>query len=30
MPNIQINFVAIFVAVFANFILGYLWYTPLF
>ncbi len=28
--SIQINFVAIAVAVVANFILGFLWYTPLF
>ncbi len=27
---IQINYVAILVAVVANFILGFLWYTPLF
>lgn len=30
MPNIQISFLAIFVAVVVNFIFGYLWYTPLF
>src|ERR1044071_3421842 len=30
MPNIEINWVAILVAVVANFILGCLWYTPLF
>lgn len=29
-PNIEINFVAILVAVVANFFLGFLWYTPLF
>lgn len=29
-PNIQINFMAIGIAVLANFFLGYLWYTPLF
>jgi hypothetical protein len=28
--EIQINYVAIFVAVVANFILGFIWYTPLF
>ena len=30
MPNIQLNFLAIIIAVFANFILGFLWYTPIF
>lgn len=30
MPNIQLNFMAIGIAVVANFFLGYLWYTPLF
>jgi hypothetical protein len=30
MPNIQINYLAILIAVVANFILGFLWYTPLF
>lgn len=30
MPNIHINFLAIVIAVVANFILGFLWYTPLF
>ncbi len=30
MPNIQINYLAILIAVIANFILGYIWYTPLF
>ena len=30
MPNIQINFLAIIIAVVANFILGFLWYTPIF
>lgn len=30
MPNIQLNFLAIAIAVVANFILGFLWYTPLF
>lgn len=29
-PNIEINFLAILVAVVANFFLGFLWYTPLF
>ena len=29
-PNIHINFVAIAVAVVANFFLGFIWYTPLF
>jgi hypothetical protein len=30
MPNIHINMIAILVAVVANFIVGFLWYTPLF
>ncbi|MEP6646905.1 MAG: DUF1761 domain-containing protein [Saprospiraceae bacterium] len=30
MPTIQINYLAIAVAVVANFILGFIWYTPLF
>ncbi len=30
MEDLPINYVAIFVAVVANFILGFLWYTPLF
>ena len=30
MPNIHINIVAIIIAVVANFVLGFLWYTPLF
>ena len=30
MEEMHINFVAILVAVVANFILGFLWYTPLF
>ena len=30
MPNIHINILAIIIAVVANFILGYLWYTPIF
>jgi len=30
MEQMNINFVAILVAVVANFILGFLWYTPLF
>ena len=30
MPNIEINYLAIVIAVVANFILGFLWYTPLF
>ncbi len=30
MPDIQINYVAILVAVVATFILGFIWYTPLF
>ncbi len=30
MPNIHINILAIVIAVVANFILGFLWYTPLF
>ena len=30
MPDIQINFIAIIVAVVAMFIFGFLWYTPIF
>lgn len=30
MPNIQINFLAIAIAVISQFILGFIWYTPLF
>lgn len=30
MPNIHINIVAVIIAVVANFVLGFLWYTPLF
>jgi hypothetical protein len=30
MPNIHINMMAILIAVVANFVLGFLWYTPLF
>lgn len=30
MPNIHIHILAIIVAVVANFVLGFLWYTPLF
>ncbi len=30
MPHIEINYVAILIAVVANFILGFIWYTPLF
>lgn len=30
MPNIEINFVAIGLAVVANFLIGYVWYGPLF
>ena len=30
MPNIQINILAVLIAVVANFILGFLWYTPIF
>lgn len=30
MPNIQINFLAILIAVVAHFVLGFIWYTPLF
>src|SRR5258706_9884424 len=30
MPNIHINMLAVLIAVVANFILGFLWYTPLF
>ncbi len=29
-PSFQINYVAIAIAVVANFILGFIWYTPLF
>lgn len=29
-PNIHINYLAILIAVAANFIFGFLWYTPLF
>ncbi len=29
-PDIQLNFLAIAIAVVANFILGFVWYTPLF
>lgn len=29
-PNIQLNIMAILIAVAANFILGFIWYTPLF
>lgn len=29
-PNIHLNFVAILIAVVANFFLGFIWYTPLF
>jgi hypothetical protein len=29
-PNIQLNFVAIIIAVVAHFVLGFIWYTPLF
>lgn len=29
-PNIQLNFMAIGISVLASFILGFLWYTPLF
>lgn len=29
-PNIHLNLTAIIVAVIANFVLGFLWYTPLF
>ncbi|WP_317896918.1 DUF1761 domain-containing protein [Aurantibacillus circumpalustris] len=29
-PNIHINYIAILIAVVANFVLGFLWYTPLF
>ena len=29
-PNIHINFLAVGIAVLANFVLGFLWYTPLF
>lgn len=30
MPNIHINILAIIIAVVANFVLGFLWYTPIF
>ena len=30
MPNIQINMLAVLIAVVANFVLGFLWYSPLF
>jgi hypothetical protein len=30
MPNIHINYAAIIIAVIVNFVLGFLWYTPLF
>ena len=30
MEEIKINFIAIIIAVVANFILGFIWYTPLF
>lgn len=30
MEEIQINFVAILIVVVANFVLGFIWYTPLF
>ena len=30
MPDIQVNILALIIAVVANFILGYIWYTPLF
>lgn len=29
-PNIHINFLAIIIAVIAHFVLGFIWYTPLF
>ena len=29
-PSIHINYIAILIAVVANFVLGFLWYTPLF
>lgn len=29
-PIINLNYVAIFIAVVANFVLGFIWYTPLF
>src|SRR3954470_11850239 len=29
-PNIHLNYVAVIIAVIAHFILGFLWYTPLF
>ena len=30
MPHIEINMVAVLIAVVANFVLGFIWYTPLF
>jgi len=30
MPNIQLNMLAICIAVIAHFVLGFIWYTPLF
>src|SRR6218665_4122278 len=30
MPTIHINYLAILIAVVVNFVLGFLWYTPLF
>lgn len=30
MPNIHISFLAIIIAVIAHFVLGFIWYTPLF
>ena len=30
MPNIEINFIAVLVAVVATFFFGFIWYTPLF
>jgi hypothetical protein len=30
MPNIHVNALAIIIAVVANFVLGFIWYTPLF
>ncbi|MFQ6607653.1 MAG: DUF1761 domain-containing protein [Fidelibacterota bacterium] len=30
MPDIQVNMLAVIIAVIANFILGFIWYTPLF
>jgi len=29
-PNIHLNYVAVLIAVVAHFILGFIWYTPLF